>query len=256
MVRVITVIVAVLYCVTASGQPLRTLNPELGYLVDRSPAGEARFVAAQRRCEELTSPASDGAAERTLTPSDWGLLEDCDDLPPSYYSILGYDCSWYCGGGDDTLSASSTLSSQGGVSYEVGNAHDLSYGTAWVEGAEGYGIGESITYHFPPHTPRITEVNVVNGYVKSERLWRDNSRVKTLLMYVDGEAYAELHLADTREVQSFTVEPLGHGDRADWTSLVEKGWWTIRFEIAEVYEGDRYEDTAITEIYFDGIDVH
>jgi hypothetical protein len=24
----------------------------------------------------------------------------------------------------------------------------------------------------------------------------------------------------------------------------------------EVYKGDKYDDTAITEIYFDGIDVH
>jgi len=30
----------------------------------------------------------------------------------------------------------------------------------------------------------------------------------------------------------------------------------IKFEILEVYEGDKYKDTAITEIYFDGIDVH
>jgi hypothetical protein len=32
--------------------------------------------------------------------------------------------------------------------------------------------------------------------------------------------------------------------------------WTMRFEIMDVYKGDKYDDTAITEIYFDGIDVH
>lgn len=30
----------------------------------------------------------------------------------------------------------------------------------------------------------------------------------------------------------------------------------MKFEIMEVYKGDKNEDTAITEIYFDGIDVH
>jgi len=30
----------------------------------------------------------------------------------------------------------------------------------------------------------------------------------------------------------------------------------LKFEILEVYKGSKYNDTAITEIYFDGIDVH
>ena len=32
--------------------------------------------------------------------------------------------------------------------------------------------------------------------------------------------------------------------------------WEIRFEIIEVYKGDKYADTAISELFFDGIDVH
>lgn len=32
--------------------------------------------------------------------------------------------------------------------------------------------------------------------------------------------------------------------------------WTLKFEIAEVYKGTKYDDVVITEIYFDGIDVH
>jgi len=30
----------------------------------------------------------------------------------------------------------------------------------------------------------------------------------------------------------------------------------MKFEILEVFKGDKYDDTAISEIYFDGIDVH
>jgi len=30
----------------------------------------------------------------------------------------------------------------------------------------------------------------------------------------------------------------------------------MKFEILEVYTGEKYADTAISEIYFDGIDVH
>ena len=30
--------------------------------------------------------------------------------------------------------------------------------------------------------------------------------------------------------------------------------WTLKFEIMEVYKGKKYDDVAITEIYFDGLD--
>jgi hypothetical protein len=32
--------------------------------------------------------------------------------------------------------------------------------------------------------------------------------------------------------------------------------WTLKFEILDVYPGDKYSDTVITELFFDGIDVH
>jgi hypothetical protein len=32
--------------------------------------------------------------------------------------------------------------------------------------------------------------------------------------------------------------------------------WTLRFEILDVYPGEKYTDTVISELYFDGIDVH
>jgi hypothetical protein len=92
--------------------------------------------------------------------------------------------------------------------------------------------------------------------VKSEKAWKENSRVKKLKMYIDNKPLAILNLYDTRKEQHFKFEPLGYSDREDWDKLKSKSWWTIKFEILEVYGGDKYDDTAITEIYFDGIDVH
>lgn len=97
---------------------------------------------------------------------------------------------------------------------------------------------------------------MVNGYVRTEKAWRENSRVKKLRMYVDDRPFAILHLGDTRQEQAFTFEPLGHADRKDYDQLLTKPWWTMRFEILEVYPGEKYDDTAISEIYFDGIEVH
>ena len=232
------------------------MKPELGYLVDLSPEGERAFIKEQEKCDELMKTVSKHGMESGLSKEELEFYEDCLDEKGDYWEILGIGCSWYCGGGQDTLSASSELKPTNGISYSAKNIHDLNYKTAWVEGVPGYGIGESITYHIRPQNPRITEIIIVNGYVKSEKTWRENSRVKTLKMYIDDKEYAILKLEDTRQEQHFKVEPLGYSDREDWDVLEAKPWWTMKFEVMEVYEGEKYDDTAITQIYFDGIDVH
>lgn len=166
-----------------------------------------------------------------------------DPVLSHFYS---YNCSWYCGGQIDSVTASSALADR----YAAEKAHDFSIVTAWVEGVEGNGEGEYLRYSFPGTCPRITTVLIHNGYVKNWDVWRDNGRVKRLLMYYNDEPYAILNLQDTMGLQSFDVGVLGYEDKDSAPA------WSIKFEILEVYPGKKYEDTAITEIYFDGIDVH
>ncbi|MBR5200450.1 MAG: hypothetical protein IKW31_01695 [Alistipes sp.] len=171
-----------------------------------------------------------------------GFVED-DRVLSHFY---GCGCSWYCGGQIDSVTASSALADR----YAAEKAHDFSIVTAWVEGVEGNGVGEYIKYAFPGTCPRITTVLIHNGYVKNWDVWRDNGRVKKLLMYYNDEPYAILNLQDTIGLQSFDVGVLGYEDKDSAPA------WSIKFEILEVYPGDKYDDTVITEIYFDGIDVH
>ena len=166
-----------------------------------------------------------------------------DPVLSHFYS---YNCSWFCGGQIDSVTASSALADW----YAAEKAHDFSIVTAGVEGVEGNGEGEYLRYSFPGTCPRITTVLIHNGYVKNWDVWRDNGRVKKLLMYYNDEPYAILNLQDTMGLQSFDVGVLGYEDKDSAPA------WSIKFEILEVYPGKKYEDTAITEIYFDGIDVH
>ena len=183
-----------------------------------------------------------------------GMLLDAGK--EDYYDILDAGCSWYCGGGPKEVTTSSYLNSQGENNYEPKNAHDLNYKNAWVEGVVGYGIGEYLLYTFGGASPRINEIIVVNGYVKSKTAWENNSRVKKLKVYIDDKPYAILNLKDIRGSQSFKVEPIGNSDRKDWEVLKTKPDWTLRFEILDVYKGLKYDDVVISEIYFDGLDVH
>ena len=172
------------------------------------------------------------------------LLEKYGEVVENAWDIIDGGCSWYCGGGNYKIKASSSL----GDSYKVEFANDLSYKTAWVEGKKDEGIGEYLEYYFKNDSPRITEIIISNGYMKSEETWKNNNRVKKIKLYVNGVPLGVLNLKDSRTDQHFSVGTLGHNKNG--TDLI------LKFEILEVYKGSKYNDTAITEIYFDGIDVH
>jgi len=162
-------------------------------------------------------------------------------------------CSWYCAGGVDSIYSSSQLSKNNKASYNPENTHDFKEATAWVEGASGYGIGESITYVFdyserPEMADRmgINELIVANGYKKSRELWQLNSRVRTLRMYVNEQHYADIRLQDHFEIQTVKFEPV----------MFKEGRKEVRFEILDVYPGDKYQDTAISLLMFDGLGDH
>jgi hypothetical protein len=176
------------------------------------------------------------------------LLEKNDETISSVWDIVGGECSWYCGGGNYDVRTSSSLAKSKAGSYAALSASDLSYQTAWVEGKEGNGIGEHLEYIFKNDAPRITSIIISNGYVKSGSAWKNNNRVKKLKLYVNGKPYRILKLEDTMDDQVFEIGTLGRNKNGKDMIL--------RFEILEVYKGDKYNDTAITEIYFDGIDVH
>ncbi|WP_194778306.1 NADase-type glycan-binding domain-containing protein [Pararhodonellum marinum] len=254
--RIILTYVFTLISMTTYAQAVKEMHPTLGVLVDKSVEGEIEFIRQRELCEKVWKKVSNQTEYEMLSPTDREIYHNCDESYESYWDILGIGCSWYCGGGIDTTSASSSLKTEKDISYSAENIHDLDYQTAWIEGVPGYGIGEYVIYHFPPNNPRITEIIIVNGYVKSKAAWNENSRVKKLKMFVDDKLLAILNLKDSRQEQHFKFEPLGYHDKDNWEQLRTKPWWTIKFEIMDVYEGELYDHTAITEIYFDGIDVH
>jgi hypothetical protein len=173
------------------------------------------------------------------------------ELPRDYWSTTWKGCEGYCGGSPQSVTASSELKQQGGNTYTARNARDFSYKTAWVEGVPGPGIGEYLVYTFPPEASRIVEIIVANGYIKSERAYRDNGRVKKLQVYWNDEPFGILHLEDRRSAQHFYVPEIGHADRTNLSILPP---WTLKFEILEVYKGAKYDDTVIAEIFFEGLD--
>jgi hypothetical protein len=258
-IQLINFIILLLLSKIALGQDIKVLEPTVGKKLDFSPEFISKFNSPEsfEKCQELWQKIEDeGRDETQIKPEEQEILNYCSETKENAWEIIGEECSWYCGGGSKEVTASSFLKGQGDNTYEPENAHDLNYKTVWAEGVPGYGIGEYLLYHFAPESPRITKIIVANGYVKSQSAWEKNSRVKQLKMYLDEKPYAILNLKDIRAEQSFDVDTIGNSDRENLDKLRAKPEWTIKFEILDVYKGSKYDDVVISEIYFDGIDVH
>ena len=158
-------------------------------------------------------------------------------------------CSVWCAVRDFDISAraSSTLAPQGQYSYGAENITSGERNNAWVEGADGYGIDEyfEITRRYAVSDGNygvdFCELCIVNGYARTPETWTANSRVKELKFCFNDEYVDSLFLEDTMEPQYFDLSQYHlHAD-----SGADSFW---RFEIVSVYEGEKYEDTAITGI--------
>ncbi len=231
---------------TAEAQVIKEINPTKPEPTNReqircfSEQGAANYAKAEKMIEEKGNK---------MTEADWKYVSKLgyDEMQDGYFGLGTEGCSWYCGdGGPIKITASSRLANQGTNNYNEKNLHDFYANTPWVEGVKGYGIGEWVEYTFKAQNPRITTIIILNGYNKSESAWKNNSRVKKLKLYIKGKPVAILNLEDTRCTQFFEIDPVTDANKE----------WTMRFEIVDVYKGDKWDDTAISEINFDGLDVH
>jgi hypothetical protein len=135
-----------------------------------------------------------------------------------------------------TATASSFLKEPDGTEHPPEN---LNYWRqAWVEGAEGDGIGESITLTLKKPA-NVTQVGLFNGYTKSRELYFANNRAAQFKVSVNGGEAFKIDVPDEfLETERF------------WFELPKSAApvKTIKFEISDVYPGTKYKDTAISDI--------
>jgi hypothetical protein len=229
------------------------------------------------------------ASIKTLSPSEIGEFEspvdiNHDDYPSfqpdpkgKHYNFWNFStegCSVFCAilGYEVSVNASSTLPQINNTKYEPENLLEPIRDAVWCEGVKGYGIGERINMsiklkaHFEGQEDQIyfPDLMIVNGHARTDTTWKNNSRVKTLRLYVGGEPWRDLHLEDTIKPQIFSfakgeeIYPVKSGKKIsvpDWENENDgpnaATYQTdFSFEIIEVYPGAKYDDTCITGIVF------
>lgn len=134
-------------------------------------------------------------------------------------------------------SASSVLPASEYGTYVAGNLSDGDWSTAWVEGSSGSGAGQSVTMSRASGSKAsVSCLELVAGYGKSTDIYYKNARPKQVSLIADsGEVVAQVTLADSyRVVQSISFPAVS-------TS-------SITLRIDSVYEGNKYDDCAISEM--------
>jgi len=169
--------------------------------------------------------------------------------------------------------------------YDIGHIIDKDIKTAWVEGVKGDGIGEYILIATPEET---RTVNIFSGYGQNISLFNKNNRPQKLrLSYFLGveDAFADQYYShykavkyedeyvitlqdsialqhfdfpfrDKNKLSAFKKRCLedfkNAGYRKDMHAPPEPPQvkWILKIEILTVYKGSKWDDTCISEIFF------
>ena len=135
------------------------------------------------------------------------------------------------------VSSSSHLAAKVPNTYYASNLKDEDLNSAWIEGQKDDGKEEKIEMQLEQPID-IDGFFIVNGYCKNQKTWSNNNRVKTLKLIINGRLKGFLHLNDSMSYQLiyFPRLHIKSGDK-------------IELEIVDIYKGQRFQDTAISELY-------
>jgi hypothetical protein len=149
---------------------------------------------------------------------------------------------------------SSYLPDFNNISYKSVNLYDYDLNTAWM--VKDYGINEYLEFKLDFSPGDISKAyqfngicNIFNGYCKSFSLWKDNSRVKRLKVYFNNIPICFIILIDTWKLQSFDFRKFLFSDKL---KQVKNSKNVLKFEIIEVYKGDKYKEVGFSEFLGEG----
>lgn len=132
------------------------------------------------------------------------------------------------------LTASSTLMPK--EAYGIHNLMDSRKEFAWVEGANGFGIGETITAEFD--SPQmITGIKINNGFQRSDKHFQANARLQTAVFRDEKGNENKVNIKDVMGMQRIEFDKPLQGKK-------------ITMTIEKAYKGTAYEDLVISEMKF------
>jgi len=134
-----------------------------------------------------------------------------------------------------TWSASSVAPENDGIVSSEANLSDNKVRTPWIEGEEGSGLGSFIKADFGGDKT-LSSITLMAGCWYSHAYWSHYSRPKTVTLEFSDGSTQEVALKDEFAPQ---VIPLS-----------SKKTSSVKIKVKAVYQGDAFNDTAISEVIF------
>jgi hypothetical protein len=210
-----------------------------------SPKNEETYYVFAEFCDSILNTIQTEEQYDSLNNHYNQVLGFCERaMKFDYYDVSIEGCSWYCGGGIDTVLSSKPQKSTKYSDFNANNLFDFNHSTAWVSASTNSWIEISF-----PAGPKVTRIGIGNGYMIDNEMYVQYSRAKKIAVFYQNTLLGYLNLADIRSIQYFDIGKIGL-NKSD-----KSGSWTLRLEILESYSGAKKQNIAITEISFDGVDV-
>jgi hypothetical protein len=208
---------AVCLVAAVAGVGVKALNVEIGTIKSgRRQTGLAVLGAGFIAAGVLTG-GDDGKSEKRRAFPTTTLPPQTGEITPA------------------SAAATSTLQPVPGITYRVHNLLDNNQTTAWCEGANGNGLGESVAFTFA-RPILVRRIDIINGYNKEGR-FRVNARAQNLeVSSSEGSRIATLH--DTSGVQELPIP--------------NSPTTFIKLTIKSAYPGTQFTDLCLTDIQLIG----
>lgn len=141
--------------------------------------------------------------------------------------------------------ASSVLDDIDGNSYGSSKLYDGSYSTAWVEGVDGTGAGESVTLYFDKKV-LVQGIDICNGYTKSSDIYQKNGAVTCFKIDFGGMFSKEIDCVKGDfswagdDLHEYCMEKC-NAPEAVYIDY-------IKITIEKAVSGNKYDDTCVSEV--------
>ena len=130
--------------------------------------------------------------------------------------------------------------------YHPSYVLDENPATAWVEGVDGYGEGQSLTIPLSPlSSARALRLRIWNGYQKSKALFAKNAAPRRIRVAVLDPTGGEVTGREVELQQAWGPQ----------TVVVDvppkRGLSAVRIAVVSVYPGTKYKDTCVSDVLVD-----
>mgnify|MGYP001116719117 CR=1 FL=1 len=145
------------------------------------------------------------------------------------------------------ITASSTLPAGSTSDYSPSNVMDGT-SASWSEGAPGPGIGASL--RFEMRYPDMLRYVMISNGLGREKYWKANARIRKLKITDEHGNTRLLEVENTSKPRVYGLYDLKRDERGHLIDGQVLRGQDFRFEVLEVYPGERWEDLCVSEIGF------